>query len=123
MEAKNRSELLDRKQFPDYLIWLRKNNHSIKNISKYRDTIYTFYNYAIHLRLITANPVLRETKTTFEKQSLAYFSSAQIEAFKAARCKAQQQCMRFYWASRPRIIPNANFYGRIYDLSPVQQLL
>ncbi len=97
-------ETITEKQLPEYLMWMRKHNHTVKNIAKYRDTIYTFYEYAKQLKLLKHNPVSKETKIRFEKQSLMFFTDEQIKQFK--ECEIDKQMwlaiqLLFYCFIRP----------------------
>lgn len=87
--GKRQPQDIKKKDFPQYLVWLKENGHSNNNIAKYRDTIYTFYEYAIQLKLISDNPVTKETKKKYHKQSLMYFTDAQISQFKNSDIDAQ----------------------------------
>lgn len=83
------TEYITEKDFPNYLIWLKMNGYSINNIAKFRDVVYTFYEYAIRLKLTKNNPVIKETRIRKQPKSLLFFTDKQIELFRNADINKQ----------------------------------
>lgn len=107
-----------------FLMHMKENGASKSTIFKYRNSLYTLYQYAITYKLAKENPVSKETKAKKEARSLHFFTDKQIEQFRASNIDRQLWLgMRFlfYCFIRPGEQRNMriewiNFENRFVDI-------